>query len=80
MIKVVNKISQEKKSLTCLLIGEQKFNFTDKEWVELLNQLYLHRPDLIEDCIAVDSYKSRVLELEAELDEALEELDRKENY
>lgn len=78
MIQITNEVNYKEGSITTLLINNQAFYLPDKKLIDLLNKLYYYRPDLFNDCSAAEGYKDKILELEAELDEALEELERKE--
>ena len=69
------EIDRDNKTLNKLSIGNINFNLTDKDVVELLNQIETQRPDLFEETKKVSSIQSRYDALEEEYKELEEEND-----
>ena len=69
------EIDRDSKTLNKLSIGNINFNLTDKDVVELLNQIETQRPDLFEETKKVSSIQSSYNALEEEYKELEEEND-----
>lgn len=69
------EIDRDDKTLNKLSIGNINFNLTDKDVVNLLNQIETQRPDLFEETKKVSSMQSSYDNLEEEYKELEREND-----
>lgn len=74
-IKVINEENKETKTLTSLCIDDEKFCLTDKEIINLLEEIYNAREDLLKELPLVKNLEFRLDYLEEELQDALDSLE-----
>ena len=76
-ILISNKLDKEHRSITSLIIGNNKFPLNEKDWLSLISQIQINRPDLIEEYIQdiLSPYLDRIAYLQDENDELNSEVD-----
>ena len=78
-IKVINEENKETKTLTSLYIDDEKFCLSDKEIINLLEEIYNAREDLLKELPLVKNLEYRLDYLEEELQDELDSLDDDED-